>query len=387
MIHTATITFGSPNIDDRIPKSIFENFISHKKTQLVHETESKLKWVNLSLRQEGLTVIGIKYLTANYPWYQFLVRINFLRLIEKDNHIKLFSESSIAEVAETFDNVMQRAFGIGMIPSFLDFKVNRIDYCINVRTPYVKAYIALLKKSDKPYFMQLPKDKWGRETRTAGSVYYCGKSRNINIYDKLDQLVKEKEIKPRLITDEMLKNAENILRIEVQWKAKTSAHIRKLRQENPQCEIKKYLSNFLSDSDAIAALHECIKSVSKDAPFRTISQSQALIEQSNFRSSTKNRLLRHLLAIACKNNSIYKYRSELDDKAQTLYRDLKALESIGVNAVTIPEYMLRSRTGMISKDQFKTIRENGLPSLMTIANQAIDEEVRDVLQLWEVTDD
>ncbi len=104
-----------------------------------------------------------------------------------------------------------------------DFLVTRIDYCFNVETPYVKEYIDFLtvafRRTNNGHRVNFTEKKG-----LSGSVYiknaaeYEKNARynyTLNVYNKLDRLMKQKRNKQR-VTEADLKLAENILRIEIQ---------------------------------------------------------------------------------------------------------------------------------------------------------------------------
>lgn len=129
-------------------------------------------------------------------------------------HIHLFVDELNGELNKLFPEPML---------DIRDFKVTRIDYCINVETPYVKAYDRFMSHA----FQMTNGDKrvdFTNEHNLTGSVYAktasdyednSNKNYTINFYDKSDRLTYlEKEGVYVSEADKIL--AENIYRLEVQ---------------------------------------------------------------------------------------------------------------------------------------------------------------------------
>lgn len=103
------------------------------------------------------------------------------------------------------------------------FKVSRIDYCFNVKTPHVQAYLDFMGKALK----QLANNKrvnFTLEKNLSGSVYVRTQSdyaqnelRNytLNFYDKTDRLLKQQADGTRISAADF-EHAHNVLRLEVQ---------------------------------------------------------------------------------------------------------------------------------------------------------------------------
>ena len=101
------------------------------------------------------------------------------------------------------------------------YRIDRVDYCCSIRTVDAAEYIKFLKAGDKP--------NQGRGTfkdnKKDGSLYLIRESYNINFYSKQHQLInkhndykkKHPKYKDYLITDKVLAETKNIVRIEIQY--------------------------------------------------------------------------------------------------------------------------------------------------------------------------
>lgn len=127
-----------------------------------------------------------------------------------------------AEFLDGINECINRLFVQPMI-DIREFTVTRIDYCINVETPYVSEYIAFLKRAFQAVDSGGKVDhaeRFGLE----GSVYIKNaaeykenirKNYTLNVYDKKDRL--EFQERHNIHVEEAdFVLAENILRVEVQ---------------------------------------------------------------------------------------------------------------------------------------------------------------------------
>lgn len=376
MIHTATITYGN-SIDTRVSKGLFEQFMGLTSTQWMPQ---KKAFINKALQSDGIVVTGSRHTDSRsgYTWYSFSIRINFIRLIEKENRITVFTEQYTDAVANKFNRLLSElCFGM---PDFYQWRVNRIDYCINVYTEHVPQYINLLRKGDKPWFLDVPRNAQGNYTRPYGSVYYAKGKRHegqpkkkttsiaINFYDKESQLKHEQarqiqNHEPVTVTEEMIQQAHNILRLEVQCNKPRTDYL-KVKYDM----TTKNLHYFLQDDIGIDVLTKGLRQVAMPADYKTKSAVIAEIDSmANWQHTTKDRLIQLVESISRRHNAVWKYRDTLtsEDDKKALRRDLKRLESMGINVVTIAD---NEKT--LSAEE----KRLGLTSVVELALKAIQEE-------------
>lgn len=351
MIHTATLTY-SPT------KELFQSFIH---ASGVRYDPKRKQFMKDSFKSHGIVLFAFAVQNKTFYSYSFICRINFKRLIEIEDRIATFTESDTNAVAASFDALMAKISPD--MPLFFDWKVNRIDYCVNVRTPNVAEYIRLLQKSDMPHYVHLPYNKHRNYAYQKGSLYLVGKSITVNIYDKQDQLRNEQKINTD-ITDSMVEQAQDILRIEVQCHSSRTNYL-KLKYDMET----KTIGYFLSDEISTQVLLATLDRITRHADYQRRGTALLYINVSRF-SERKKRQLRQLIAdIARQHASIWKVRDKYESEGKmtrnTFNQCLRALKSMNVNAVTISDN--RKLIG-------KTLSE-GLPSLQDVLLDAIAHEI------------
>lgn len=212
MVHTATLTHW-------INRQLYEEFKHAPGTQF-YQQETKL--CNLSLRDNGITLWA--YQLEPLGAYILVMRINFIRLVEKQDRVAVMAEADVTRIEKKFNELMDELM-LGL-PHFEEWKVNRIDYCVNVHTPYVAEYIELLKDSNIPPSMKRLTDENRNQIWKNGSFYLISKARRkkpkktgsktINFYDKHKELQNQLERQEPGITADIVEQGRNILRLEVQ---------------------------------------------------------------------------------------------------------------------------------------------------------------------------
>ena len=173
MVHTATLTY-SPT------KELFQSFIMAQGVRYDPRTK---RFILDKYKSNGIVLFAFETIKQTYHSYALLCRINFKRLIETGDRIATFAESDTDAVAASFDAIMAKISPD--MPPFFEWNVNRIDYCVNVRTPYVAEYLRLLKKSDMPHYFRA---RNGNHYQRSGSLYLVCDSVTVKFYDKQDQL-------------------------------------------------------------------------------------------------------------------------------------------------------------------------------------------------------
>ena len=348
MIHTATLTY-SPT------KELFQSFIH---ASGVRYDPKRKQFMKDSFKSHGIVLFAFAVQNKTFYSYSFICRINFKRLIETGDRIATFAESDTDAVAASFDAIMAKISPD--MPPFFEWNVNRIDYCVNVRTPYVAEYLRLLKKSDMPHYFRA---RNGNHYQRSGSLYLVCDSVTVNFYDKQDQLRHEQKTNAA-ITNSMIAQAQDILRVEVQCHRARTNYI-KFKYDMDA----KTIGYFLSDAISMQVLLSTLDRIAPHADYQRRGTALLYINVSRF-SERKKRQLRQLIAdIARQHASIWKVRKQYDNDGimtkNTFNQCLRALKSMNVNAVTISDN--HKLTG-------KTLSE-GLPSLQDVLLDAIAHEI------------
>ena len=333
MIHTATLTI-------KPSRAVFDIFTGHPKSYFIKQDSI---WMNKSFKDYGLILTGKVYYYDGFAIRSIQCRINFKRLIEQQNRIAVYTDADFDKMVATFNTIMVH---LGGLPCFAEWNVKRIDYCINIKTPYVKEYISLMQKGDIPVWQRPPYNPTSkRYCNRIGSVYLPAKGRNvkqnktgsitINFYDKNHQQAAE-TIKNNTVS-EALQQSENILRLEVQChRPKLSSLARKYSLDDTK------IINFLSSQISFDVLETAIKSVCRLGDYQRKTVAEQMLEASKgLHKSTKEDLKTLLQEVNRQHQSVSKARDRLA-AAGILTRDrfnqlLKKLDELNINPVTIPD--------------------------------------------------
>lgn len=358
MVHTATLTY-SPT------RELFQSFI---KAQGVCYDRRHQRFMNNRFRAHGIVLFANEIIKKTYRCYSFACRINFKRLIETQDRIATFREMDTDAVAAQFDNFIQQI--CPRMPTFFEWRVNRIDYCVNVRTPYVTEYIRLLQKSDKPHFVHLPYNQQRNYTHRKGSLYLVGKSITINIYDKQDQLRNEQKTNAA-ITPDIIEQAQDILRVEVQCHRSRTNYL-KFRYD---MEAKK-IGYFLSDEISTNVLLSTLDRITRHADFQRRNIALQWIDISPYSKRKKKQLQQLITDVARQYQSIWKVRDKYESEGimtrNTFNQYLRVLESININVVTLSDNRNLEGQSLTT----------GLPNLQDLLLDAIANEIYvDALEL------
>ena len=332
MIHTATLTYSPAS------KEMFQTFIKASGTVYYQQDN---RYINTQYKADGLIISAFMSKKNNYTAYVFICRVNFKRLIEKQNRIEVYTDADYNQMQEKFNQIMQE----NNLPLLEQWNTNRIDYCINIRTPYVKEYIKLMQKGDIPYSQRRAYDKKNRNYSTKeGSVYLPAKARDgrskktgsitINFYDKQDQLKKEQQVN-KDITDEIIAQAKDILRLEVQCNKPKLEYIK----SKYHLQDKK-ITSLLSAQISFDVLERAILGVVRNGDYHRRSIALATIDSTNYTKQTKDKLKDILKRIARQYKSIWKIREELEvsGTSRTAFNEyLKKIQAAGVNPVMLSE--------------------------------------------------
>lgn len=205
----------------------------------------------------------------------------------------------------------------------LDYWItNRIDYAININTPYVEEYIKLFQRADKPRnFKEWYCKKSKTRKQRDGSFYLMSESVNINFYDK------EKE---RLSQNFNLDGAKELLRIEVQCKRSKTNTIKSKYEFD-----SKYLKYYLSEEISYQQIKYYYNRTIGAGDYYNLSEAIRIVQESNYTYSTKNKLIEVLRAVN-RHKSIWNAREKSIYNINCFNRYLKQIRALGVNPVTIP---------------------------------------------------
>lgn len=252
----------------------------------------------------------------------------------------------LQQMTTAFTAAMEEATGETWLKTLPEWYVKRIDYAVDISTSYVKQYVKLLNKGDKP---KAYKDKAkGRD----GSCSWGCNSITGNVYDKADQM--SKRGKPQ----EMIERARNILRFEVQCSSPKVGYIRKAGD----FESRKLQYFFLPAISEDILLNYC-RRVYKIGNYYSLRAAQAHMKQLGI-SSRREIACQILLRVIAQITTVSDARVKINEgiilentrpKAKLKYskeqfsRNLRHLAELNINPVTIPrEWRISFLPGLYS---------------------------------------
>lgn len=262
------------------------------------------------------------------PYLAIEMQLNPKRLIEHSNNIKITKDKDIVKISNEFNKIVKSIDEC--LPEFYYWTLKRIDYATYVITDYVKEYIQLFQRADRPsnHFKELYDIKSKRRKQLEGSFYLYSRGTAINFYDKEFER-RENQKKYNLPNDD-IKNAKNILRIEIQCnKSKTDYMKSKLEFET------KNLFYFLNLDISRDTILYYYKKTIGEGDYYTLNKAREIINNSKY-SLRKKHILIQVLELINTKRSIWKARNEFIKSNATFNSYLKDIRGLGINPVTIP---------------------------------------------------
>ena len=319
MLHTLMVKHRiiSPKDFDEIYKSLEK--ITGEKPRKVNEGN----YITGALKSIGFTNIQLTSKKINskykYNFMQIKIILNPVKLLRK-NKLEVIEEDHVEELKKVFADEIKK---IHVSLPILDYwTVNRIDYAININTPYVKEYIKLFQRADKPKgFKELYCSKSKTRKQLEGSFYLFNDSVAINFYDKESERAKQ---------DFSADGAKNLLRLEVQCK---SLKINTLKTKNRF--RGKCLKNYLSKDISCKQIEHYYNNTIGGGDYYKLTEAILKVQESNYTNGTKNKLIETLRAIN-KHRSIWKAREKSKYSFSSFNRQLKKIRDLNINPVTIP---------------------------------------------------
>lgn len=319
MIHTLTITHKilSPKVFDEIYKVLEEK--NGKKPRKVKEG----CYITEALKEKGFTYIKLTSKKVDnrykYNFMQITITLNPLKLIGV-NKLNVLKLEQLQEVRECFDREIQKIHA--SLPILNYWTINRIDYAVNINTPYVEEYIKLFQRADKPRnFKELYCNKSKCRKQREGSFYLFNNSVSINFYNKESE---------RLSKNFNKDGAKNLLRLEVQCK-KPKINTIKIKNGFESRHLEHYLSQEISYQQIGYYYDKAIG----DGDYYKLSEAIKKIQNSNYKNGTKKKLI-DVLREVNRHRSIWKAREESEYNFNCFNRYLSQIRALGVNPVTIP---------------------------------------------------
>ena len=231
MVHTFMISHRilSPKVFNEIYKELEE--ITGVKPQKIKDV-----YVTEALKEKGFTYIILtnKKIDSKYKYnfMQITIIMNPVKLLER-SELGVLKEDQLEELNYIFNSEIKQIHH--SLPRLDYWIAKRIDYAVNISTPYVKEYIKLFRRGDKPKgFKEYSRiDSNGEEK---GGLYLFNGSITVNFYDKEDE---------RMFNGFNKEGAKNLLRLEIQCKTSKTNTI-KTKYEFDSKHIENYLRRDIS---------------------------------------------------------------------------------------------------------------------------------------------
>lgn len=322
MLHTLLITNRIYNM--KMYNEIYKSLQVISKNNGFELYKSTMGYITHALKDQGFTEIVLikKYTDSKYnqPILQLTIQLNPTKLLNRDI-VMLTKEEDLQEVSKRFNKVLEEIHLD--LNTFFYWTLNRIDYCININTPYVKEYIKLFQRCSLPYRFNIPYNKKAKVRKhKEGSFYIFNNSTIINFYNK--------EIERLNNTGKQLESAKDILRLEIQCKkAKTDYMKYKYNFDI------KYLGYFTSEELSINTISTYFNKIIGKGDYYKLDNARAIINLSKHTKVTKDKLI-NVLELINKHKSIDKAFKESKYTKESFNRYIKLIRELNINPVTIP---------------------------------------------------
>ena len=319
MIHTLMITHQiiSPKTFDEIYKEL--EILTGVKLRKIQEGCYSTE----VLKEEGFTYIQLisKKVDGRYKYnfMQMTIILNPVKLIAR-NKLEVLKVDQLNEVKKIF---LERIKKIHISLPYLDYwTLNRIDYAVNINTPYVEEYIKLFQRGDKPRnFKELYCSKSKTRKQLDGSFYLFNDSVAINFYNKENE---------RLSQNFNKDGAKDLLRLEVQCKKPKTNTIKAKKKFD-----SRHLAHYLSQEISHQQLEYYYNKTIGTGDYYKLSEAIKMVQESNYTYKTKEKLIEVLRAVS-RHRSIWRAREKSQYNSSCFNRYLKQIRALGINPVTIP---------------------------------------------------
>lgn len=349
MIHTADLSIFPT-------KEVYERFMQYNGTRW---NKKEKVWINSTLLESGFTWIKGKIISKpDFQTYHLKINLNLSKLVLGDEHVQLITAGQIEAVEQRFNEVID-SLGIGL-PHLREWSLVRCDYCMNIKTPYVKEYVKILQHGDVPKGLRRkPNDQRNYVTHRAGGVYLiAGTEENpnitINFYDKQFEMI---------CTDhpaEQIAQAQDVLRLEVQcMRVKINSIIKSEKYE----EVTGHtLLDFLNPEVSYVIIQYYLSRVVKDATFQRLPVAHKMIDELSCRNEKKELLHSLIDTIATQYGSVKKakdYFGTQGKAAKEIDSCIRYLAEKDINAVTIsPNQTIKGKKRTAGLDSIHSLLDH-----------------------------
>lgn len=317
MIHTFTLKY-------QINANEYWKFKNSAHTKSYRTSQYKLE--NRLLEELGIVLYACKYKVHNKPdHFCYEMFVNPTKVLGRKDVVEIYKADMFEQFQEQFNHIIQE-FEV-TLPKLNEWTAKRIDFTKDIKTEHVKLYVKLFQKANlKGYWF--PKDKNNNVVRfRPGSLYCRIGNHGINFYDKQDEMINQMREGKRFYTSDELKQAENVLRIEVQCSKS------KLLSFKGKYELKdRNILPFLQREDiANETIKYYVKKILGTAPYYKKPGAELKIRRSGYTKGMKDRMIAFMNEVSIQYSSIDKVAAEYKNVSSLL----KRFEDISVSPITI----------------------------------------------------
>ncbi|MNB82486.1 hypothetical protein D3C81_987970 [compost metagenome] len=346
--HTVLLSF---TIDFFTAEALFESLETCSKERNAKHFKKEWKhisWTEFELFKDKGLRIYLKDYHYRSDHRQFVykaieIRMNPKRLCETNEYVEVSQYEDYKVIAATFKKLLKpvrqaykRFCSNNYNPLTLKFifddisryKVDRIDYCINVRTPHMEKTMNLIRRADIPKTLEIslednPHTKRKEPYKNAFRIE--NQSVVVHFYNKRYQLA-------QVFGDDLPEGqaAEEIIRLEVQCKKRKVNNLKQYYQVGDKT-LLEFSRKELSEK---VLLSYYVKTVGYE-DYYTLQEARRLISQSDYSRKAQERMIEVLELINLK-RSIWRAREEYEDEKKRFNEAIKRIKNMGINPVTIP---------------------------------------------------
>lgn len=322
ILHTILITNRIYSI--KTYNEIYKSLEIISRNNGVNLYKSDIGYITHSLKHIGFTEIVLSKIKVNNPKYkrpimQLTIQLNPTKLLNKDI-VDLTREEDLQEVEKKFNKVIEQIHI--NLNTFFYWTLNRIDYAINIKTPYVKEYIELFQRCEVPYRFKIPYDKVAKiRKHKKGSFYIFNNSTVINFYDKQEERFNN--------SGDIIDSAKDILRLEIQCKKAKTDYMKYKNKFD-----MKFLGYYTSEELSLKTISTYFDKIIGKGDYYKLDKARGIVNSSNNTKATKEKLI-NILELVNKHRSIDKARENSNYSKESFNRYIKKIRELNVNPVTI----------------------------------------------------
>lgn len=374
-----------------LDKKSYEKFIKHEGVKYYskkHSSYNTKDTYKTNCVENGITSIFVIKPTITksgmeYSDYRLYAVVNLHTLIYGTlDSIDMYNCNSDGNLLKTkgsdvFDKSMREKTGLDDLPTMVDWDICRVDYTIDIKTPFVGLYLKLLNKGNTPYYYDL-------KSQYKGSSYRQCKSVRMNFYSKEQAFIykanKYNSLSPEEVNlydeneyysnKELLKLSHNILRLEMQYRTRK---LHRERSKGKQTDFATLI--FISEEQVQNIIFKGLKTVTRTGKYQYIDTAVKKLNDSTLHNTTKEQLESIIKKIGKQNSSVDKVRNDFCNSNNGNYKNpkntwnsrMKSLDSLNINPVVITRAMVYNENTddklYVPLEYRQEIRKNGLPNL------------------------